>query len=56
MKNVDVSNMNMQCVLALIIGAIRADRFYEGTFIELFEGGYILKWLNRLNAIDQGVR
>ena len=52
MKSVDVSDLNAQCVLALIMGAIRADRFSEGALLEFFNNGCILKWLKRLDNIE----
>jgi len=53
MKEVDVSLLNEQCIMALIMGIIRADRFCEGTLLKFFESGYILKWLERLKNIDK---
>ncbi len=32
MKNADVSNLNAQCVLALIIGSVRAERFVKAHY------------------------
>ena len=52
MKNADVSNLDAKCVLALIMGAIRADRFSEGTLLSFFKNGCILKWLERLRNIE----
>ncbi len=52
MKNVDASNLNVQCVLALIMGAVRAERFCDGALIDFFKNGCILKWLDRLNNIE----
>ncbi|MGA3674581.1 DUF6508 domain-containing protein [Lysinibacillus agricola] len=52
MKNADVSNLNAQCVLALIMGAVRAERFCEGALLDFFKSGCILKWLERLNSIE----
>lgn len=52
MKNVDVSNLNAQCVLALIMDAVRAERFCDGALLDFFKSGCILKWLERLNNID----
>lgn len=52
MKNADVSNLNAQCVLALIMGAVRAERFCDGTLLDFFKSGCILKWLERLNNIE----
>lgn len=52
MENADVSNMNAQCVLALIMGAVRAERFCDGALLDFFTSGYILKWLERLKSIE----
>lgn len=53
MKEADVSLLNEQCIMALIMGVIRADRFCEGTLLKFFENGCILKWLERLKNIDK---
>jgi len=50
MKNADVSNLNAQCVLALIMGAVRAERFCDGALLGFFENGCIVRWLERLNS------
>lgn len=52
MKNANVSDLNAQCVLALIMGAVRAERFSDGVLLDLFQSGCILKWLERLNSIE----
>lgn len=52
MENADVSNLNAQCVLALIMGAVRAERFCDGALLDFFKSGCILKWLERLNSIE----
>lgn len=52
MKNADISSLNAQCVLALIMGAIRAERFCDGALLDFFKSGCILKWLERLNSIE----
>jgi hypothetical protein len=51
MEKADVSNLNAQCVLALIMGAVRAERFCDGALLDFFKNGCILKWLERLNSI-----
>lgn len=53
MKEADISVLNEQCIMALIMGVIRADRFCEGTLLKFFESGCILKWLERLKTIDK---
>lgn len=52
MENTVVSNMNAQGVLALIMGAVRAERFCDGALLDFFTSGCILKWLERLNIIE----
>lgn len=52
MRNADVSCLNAQSVLALIMSVVRAERFYDGALIDFFESDCILKWLERLNSID----
>ncbi|WP_373738269.1 DUF6508 domain-containing protein [Jeotgalibaca porci] len=52
MKDADVSSLNAQCVLALLMGAVRAERFCDGALLDFFKSGYILKWLERLQNIE----
>ena len=52
MKATDVSILDEKCVIALLIGASRAERFCDGALLNFFESGCILKWLERLKAID----
>ena len=52
MKNADVSKLDGRTVLALIMGAIRADHFCDGALMDFFESGSIQKWLQRLKQID----
>jgi len=52
MSEVDVSSMNGQTVMALIMGAVRAERFCDGALLGFFKDGSILKWLERLQDID----
>lgn len=52
MKNADISSLNAQCVLALLMGAVRAERFCDGALLDFFKNGYMLKWLERLQSIE----
>ncbi len=52
MNNADVSNLDSQCILALIMGAIRAERFSDGALLDFFNSGCILRWLERLESFD----
>ena len=54
MCKADVERLDGVTVMALIVGAIRADRFNEGILLKFFEKGYIQKWLARLQEIDLG--
>lgn len=54
MQNAEVSNLNVLCVLALIMGAGRAERFCDGALLDFFKNGCMLTWLKRLKAIVEG--
>lgn len=52
MQNINVSALDEKCIIALIVGAIRAERFYEGTLLCFFTDGTMEKWLLRLKDIN----
>ena len=49
----DVSSFSGQQVMALLMGAVRAERFCDGALKEFVENGSITKWLVRLKEIDK---
>ncbi|MER3127024.1 DUF6508 domain-containing protein [Bacillus pumilus] len=51
MENVDISNLNAKCVLALMMGVVRAERFCEGVLFNFFKSGDIVKCLERLDCL-----
>ena len=51
METADISDKNAQCIMALLIGVLRADRFSEGTLLSFLKSGAILRWLERLKEI-----
>lgn len=53
MSDADVSALDGRTVAALILGAMRADRFCEGALLEFCESGCIARWLGRLKEIDE---
>lgn len=53
MAKADVSHMSGQEALALILGAIRAERFCSGAINSFLEHEYIDKWLTRLQEIEE---
>ncbi|MDI3567732.1 DUF6508 domain-containing protein, partial [Bradyrhizobium sp. Arg816] len=52
MEDVDASNLNSQCVLSLIMGVLRAERFCEGVILDFFKNVAIVKWLERLERLE----
>ena len=52
MSEADVSSLDDQCIMALIMGAVRAERFCDGALLGFFKDGSIKKWLERLKKID----
>lgn len=52
MSEADVSELNGQAVMALLLGAVRAERFCDGALLGFFEDGSIKRWLLRLREID----
>ena len=53
MSNAEVSQFDGKTVVALIVGAIRADRFCEGAFLHFLSEGIINRWLERLKELDE---
>ena len=54
MSEAAVSFLDAQCVMALIMGAVRAERFCDGALLGFFKDGSIRRWLARLEEIDGG--
>lgn len=52
MQKADVSALDGKCIMALLVAAVRADRFCEGALLSFFRSGVITKWLLRLKEID----
>ena len=52
MSKAVVENLDAKCVLAMILGAIRAERFCDGALLDLFENDSIARWLKRLKELD----
>ena len=53
MKNADAENLDATAVMALLVGAFRAEKFWDGVLLEFCRTGCILKWLRRLKEIDE---
>ena len=52
MPGADVSELDGQAVMALLLGAVRAERFCDGALLGFFEDGSVNRWLLRLREID----
>ena len=53
MRRADVSELDGRTVMALLVGILRAERFFEGIYLDFCEGGIVEKWLTRLEEIDR---
>ena len=51
MSEADVFSLDAQCVMALIMGAVRAERFCDGALLGFFKNGSIRRWLERLKEV-----
>ena len=49
----DVSALDGKTVFALLLGAVRAERFCDGALMYFCESGCVLRWLERLRETDR---
>lgn len=54
MDAADVTDKDGVCIMALLLGAVRADRLCSGVLLGFFQKGSIQRWLERLKEIDGG--
>ena len=48
-----VEDLDARCICALLVGAVRAERFCDGALMAFFKDGSITRWLQRLKEIDE---
>lgn len=53
MSGAIVEDLDARCVCALLVGAVRAERFCDGALLSFFKDGSVRCWLNRLKEIDK---
>ena len=53
MIKADVSVLDAQCILALLIASLRAERFCDGALLGFIESGAVTRWLKRLQELDE---
>lgn len=51
-STIDPLLLDSKCILALIMGVIRIERFSEGSLLWFFKDGCMVKWLKRLSTYD----
>ncbi len=52
MTKADVSKLDGQGTMALLLAAVRAERFCDGALLDFLKKGCIQKWLRRLVELD----
>lgn len=53
MSGAIVEDLDAKVVCALIVGAVRAERFYDGALLNFFKNGGMMRWLHRLREINE---
>lgn len=53
MMQADASGLDAQCILALLIASLRAERFCDGALLGFIESGAVTRWLKRLQELDE---
>lgn len=50
--NADVSSMDAQGIMAMLMGIVRAERFCDGAVLSACKSGAIVRWLERLKELS----
>lgn len=53
MRGAIVEDLDAKAVCALIVGAVRAERFCDGALLNFFENGSVMRWLRRLHELNE---
>ena len=53
MMKADASGLDAQCILALLIASLRAERFCDGALLDFIKSGAVTRWLKRLQELDE---
>lgn len=53
MIQADASVLDAQCILALLIASLRAERFCDGALLGFIKSGAVTRWLKRLQELDE---
>ena len=52
MSEADASILDGKTIIALLVGAVQAEKFCDGAFLGLLKQGCIIRWLGKLEIID----
>lgn len=53
MMKADASELDAQCILALLIASLRAERFCDGALLGFIKNDAVIRWLKRLQELDE---
>ena len=53
MMKADASELDAQCILALLIASLRAERFCDGALLGFIQNGAVIRWLKRFKELDE---
>ena len=53
MSSAIIDDLDARCICALLVGAVRAERFCDGALMNFFKDGSISRWLKRLEELDE---
>lgn len=53
MIKADASGLDAQCILALLIASLMAERFCDGALLGFIKNGAVIRWLKRLQELDE---
>lgn len=53
MMKADASELDAQCILALLIASLRAERFCDCALLGFIKSGAVTRWLKRLQELDE---
>lgn len=56
LESADVSSMDAQGIMAMLMGIVRGERFCDGAVLSACKSGSIVRWLERLKDISDDFR
>ena len=53
MRKADISGMDAQGIMALLVGVVRSERFCDGIILEMMKSGAVKNWILRLKELQE---